>query len=368
MAERGSILLVRLTHRYMAATVHALHHRGYRIRAIGTLDSTRFLSERDGIDTSPVRSGRRAPSWLPLPANTRMVLDAMDEDCVLIVTKRGRSSGGATFFSVWLAGRLRRVPLVFRTESDAYWDPTTASWRERLRVIAHRARRTLEHLIVRTPGYTPRRGPGTARLRPDLEYVTTPIRVELPRPTELPDLPLRVLTVTRCRPKKNNPGLLELAASLRDEPVEFRVIFSDDADCARCEGRGPEDFSTEVARLGLTSVVVSGPVGDVVPHYRQHHVVLRNSLREGANTTPMEGAAQGCIALVSESSGTAHGFIDPSMGAIVDAENVPAQAAFLRGLIEDVERRERMRATALRVARERCDPIHLIGMLEGQMR
>lgn len=363
MADKGSLLFVRLTHRYMAATVHELRHRGYRIRAIGTLDSTRFLSEQDGIDTSPVRSGHRAPSWLPLPANTRMVLDAMDEDCVLIVTKRGTA-----FPAVWLAARLRRVPLVFRTEIDAYWDPTSASRRERLRVIAHRVRRTLEYLIVRTPGYTPRRGPGNARRRPDLEYVTTPVRVELSRPIELPDLPLRVLTVTRCRPKKNNPGLLELAASLRDEPVTFRVIFSDDADCARCEGRGPEDFRTEVARLGLTSVIVSGPVGDVVPHYRQHHVVLRNSLWEGANTTPMEGAAQGCIALVSEGSGTAYGFVDDSMGAIVDAEDVPGQVVFLRGLIEDVERRERMRANALRLARDRCDPSHLIGMLEGQMR
>lgn len=364
MSGRGTVLLVRLTHRYMTETVHELVRRGYRVRVLGTLDSTRFLSEQDGVDTSPPRRRRPTPAWWPLPRATRDVLDLMDDDCVLVVTKRGKRD----FLATWLATRIRRVPLVFRVEVDAHWDPTGAGPRLRLQAAAQRVRRRAEQLVLRAPGFTPRHGPGTTPTRGDLRYLPPPVATELATPPVLPDLPLRVITVTRCRPKKHNPGLLALATELRDDPVVFRVIFSDDEDCHRCHGRGADDFRAEVERAGLTGVVVSGPVGDVTPHYREAHVLLRNSLWEGANTTPMEGAAQGCIPLVSPTSGTAYGFITPEVGAIVDADDVAGQAAFLRGLIADVPRRERMRAAALRRAEDLCDPDRLVTFLEGRMR
>jgi glycosyltransferase involved in cell wall biosynthesis len=364
VADRGSVLLVRLTHRYMTATVHELVRRGYRVRALGNLEATRFLAPSDGIDTSPPRRTRAVPEWWPIPALARTILEAMDDDCVLVITKGGKEE----FRAAWLATRIRRVGLVFRTESDAYWDPTSATAARRALVAGQRLRRRVRQAVLRTPGFTPRHGPGTARLRDDLTYLPAPVTTQLDVPPTLPDLPLRVLTITRCLGKKNNRGLLALMTALREEAVEFRVIFSDDASCHRCHGEGPAQFQEQVTAAGLQGVTVSGPVGDVTPYYRASHVLLRNSTYEGANTTPMEGAAQGCIPVVSTGSGTAYGFVETHMGVRVEAEDLATQVDVLRGLTVDVERRERMRAAALRAAKERCDPGILVDLLEAQMR
>lgn len=220
-------------------------------------------------------------------------------------------------------------------------------------------------LLSRAVFLSPSRGPGAARRRAGYRYQPHLVTVTLDDPPVLPERPLRVMTVTRCRPSKNNAGLLALATRLRDDDVRFTIVLGEDESCPKCGGTGLRDLQKQVGDAGVSNVDLLGPTSDLTDLYRSHHVVIRNSLGEGANVTVIEGAAEGCAVMVSATSGAGQGLFDELGGAIVDAEDLDSQAAFLRGLIADPVLRDRLRKEAMEVVRQRCDPAQFRDLLEG---
>lgn len=353
-----SVLLVGLAHKNMSAAVEALNARGLTVRMMKALPAgSRSLTGVDGIDLARKRE-RSVPSWLPV--RTQKILRSIDEDCVAIVARGGRRRGR----DAALAARLSGVPIVIKTEFDVFWDPKGARAIERVRVII---RRLVESLVIRAFGVTrvsPTRGRGSVRQYGGFEYLPHSVSVTLSEPPPLPDTPLRVITVTRCPSTKNNAGLIDLAEKVRGLDVAFTVVFGEDSGCPKCGGTAHDDFQRAVAERGLASVVVLGPQDDLTELYRTHHVAMRNSTFEGANVTVIEGAAEGCVPIVSTTSGAGYGLFDDGSGYLVEASDLDGQARILQSLLEDVPLRETMRTRAMAAVRERCDPERFARLVE----
>jgi glycosyltransferase involved in cell wall biosynthesis len=352
------ILLVGLSHKNFSASIEVLRERGFAVQTLKPLaPSSRSLA---GSDLAPTAErGMAGPSWLPTRA--RKILRAAGPGCVAIIAKGARQRGRDAV----IAARLRRIPVILKTQHEVFWDPSSAGFGERFRVAL---RRTLESLIVGSFGVTrisPTRGRGSTRLRGGITYLPHPVTVSLHEPPDLPATPLRVVTVTRCPVSKNNAGLLELADRLRGHEISFTVVFGEDSDCVKCGGTGKDAFVDAAAARGLDNTVVHGPQDDLTDLYRTHHVVIRNSTFEGANVTVIEGASEGCVPIVSTTSGAGYGLFDDGAGYLVDADDVQRQAEILIQLITDVPLRERMRRTAMGVVRERCHPDRFADVIEA---
>ena len=358
MPSEPTILLVGMSHKNMRASVGAIRARGYRVRELKSLPpGTRSLSGTAALESPP--KGFEGPSWLP--KRTRAVLAAIDSNCVAVVTRGGRRRG----VDAALAARLRGVALVIKTEFDVYWNPTGVGLRERIAVFA---RRTVESLVIQAARVTrisPTRGPGRHRRHGGMHYLPHSVRVTLPMPPALPSLPLRVVTITRCPPGKNNEMLLDLAERVSRRDIMFTVVFGEDGTCKKCAGRGAEEFAASVEARGLACINVMEPLDDLTDLYRAHHVVFRNSLYEGANVTVIEGAAEGCIPILSKTCGAGYGLFDEGAGYLVDAENVEEQAAILVNLLEDIPLRERLREAAMTAVRDFCDPERFADIVEA---
>lgn len=342
----------------MRASIEAITARGYQVRELKSLrPGPRSLSGTAALESPP--KGFEGPSWLP--KRTRAVLAVIDSNCVAVVTKGSRRRG----VDAALAARLRGVALIIKTGSDVYWNPTGVGLRERIAVFA---RRIVESLVIRAARVTrisPTRGPGRHRRRGGMHYLPHPVRVTLPIPPTLPSRPLRVVTITRCPPSKNNEMLLDLADRVSRLDIMFTVVFSEDGTCTKCEGRGAEEFAASVEARGLACINVMEPLDDLTDLYRAHHIVFRNSIFEGANVTVIEGAAEGCIPILSKTCGAAYGLFDDGAGYIVDAENVEEQAAILVNLLEDIPLRERLREAAMTAVRDFCDPERFADLVEA---
>ncbi len=363
MELQPQVLLVGLSHRNMGATVRALRRHGFRVENVKTLpEGPRALDASRGLDRAPTI--HPVPSWLPLPARTRTVMSAADETCVLILA----AGGGTRGRNAVLAGRIRGIPVVLRTQVELRWDASTASPWERGRVALRRWSTALLARILGIVRITPSLGHGNAIRTGGIRHVPHPVEVTLDAPPALPDAPLRVVTVTRCLAKKNNPGLLALAGRVADAGIVFDVIFGEGPDCADCGGRGLDDLRALVLTRELHNVTAHGPQDDLTDRYRAAHVVIRTSLYEAANVTVIEGAAEGCIPLVSTRSGAGPGLFDEDAGCVVEADDLEAQERFLRSLATDVALRERLRSEAMSVVRERCDPDAFVTFLRGHMR
>lgn len=359
---RGTVLFVGLHHKNLRITIRELVRRGYRVRVLASLGKPRLLTEEDGVDRSPIMRSAEPPRFIP--KETRRILKNIDDDCRLVVTPAGRTRTK----HVLLAAGLRQVPAVLNFETDCRWEVDHASRSQSIRVAAVRLFRAVQWSIHRSPSYTTSRGPGEDVRRWDLVFVPHAVEPTLAEPPQLPSSPLRVLSVTQCAPGKNNSGLISVAQRCREEDIDFTVVFSCDRDCKGCRGAVIDAFRADVEASGVERVRVLPRMPDITHLYRTHHVVVRNSVHEGANYTLIEGASEGCIPVGSPESGGAYGYLeDGRSGYVVPGADDAGYARVLVGLLEDPAGRERMRAAALRFARSHCGPEVLADFLEQHM-
>lgn len=355
--QDASVLLVGLSHRNMRASVAALARRGYRIEELKSFGAgVRSLSGTGAVE--PAHRTLGGPLWLP--ATTRRILGTVGPDTAAIIAAGGGTKGRDAV----LAARILRLPIVLRTQFDVHWDASAASPWERVAVTGQR---TLESLVMRLSGATrisPSLGSGASRRHGGIRFLPHAVEVTLAEPPALSARPLRVLTITRCPASKNNAGLLDLAERVAPHDIAFTVVFGEGPECPKCAGRGRDELELAIRDRGLANLALVGPLDGLTDLYRAHHVVLRNSLSEGANVTVIEGAAEGCVPIVSATSGAGQGLFDDGAGFLVDAHDVDRQAAILVELLGDVPSRERLRAAVLAVVKERCDPERFADLVE----
>ncbi len=121
-------------------------------------------------------------------------------------------------------------------------------------------------------------------------------------------------------------------------------------------GDGPERIPTEqrVAELGLTDRVVflgnQEYVEDILP---LADVLLLPSLHESFGLVALEAMAVGVPVVATRNGGTGEVVVDGESGFLRDPHDVPGMAEATRRLMTDPALAERIRAAALRRARER---------------
>jgi glycosyltransferase involved in cell wall biosynthesis len=131
---------------------------------------------------------------------------------------------------------------------------------------------------------------------------------------------LRVLFVGTLQLRKGIPYLDEAARSLRDAPVEFRLV-------------GPSQLSDEAHRRLAETFDISGPAPrtEVFDHYRWADVLVLPTLSEGSANVCYEAAAAGLPVLTTPNAGSA--MTDGHSALIVQPRDSEAIASALLRLM-----------------------------------
>ncbi|GGI05440.1 glycosyltransferase family 4 protein [Egicoccus halophilus] len=161
---------------------------------------------------------------------------------------------------------------------------------------------------------------------------------------------LRLLWVGRYYARKGLPLALRAMAALpRDLDVTLRIV-----------GHGPleAELPAMVARLGVEDrVQLVGRVAheNIAQEYRASDALLFTSLRDSGGVQMLEALSQGCPVIALDHQGAAV-ILDDAAACKVPVSDVAGTVAGLRdaivALAEDPERRRRMRAASLELARQ----------------
>lgn len=217
-----------------------------------------------------------------------------------------------------ILGRMVRLPRL----TGGY--PERAGFYSRLRFIGRKAR------AVWVPSEATA---GDVRARFGLEPEVVPYCFDstrfVPGPWR-PGSPLRLFTVSRLVPHKNQGAVIRAAAHLEPSTTVHLI------------GQGPDanHLGALAARLHVNLVLESHGVSDdvVVAGYRRATVVVAPSRFEGFGLTPIEGLAAG-IPVVASDIGPHREFLDPRITFVpLDDDEALAsgiRAAVARGPIAD---------------------------------
>jgi glycosyltransferase involved in cell wall biosynthesis len=147
-------------------------------------------------------------------------------------------------------------------------------------------------------------------------------------------------TVGRLAPQKNMHAVLDVAASLRDEPIEFRIA-----------GKGPQRAELEhrIWAESLDNVTLEGFVESVPRFLSELDVYLQPSVREGLCVTVVEAMAAGLPVVGSAVGGITETVVPGETGMLEDPSSTDAFAADVLELSGDHE----LRAAYGAAARER---------------
>lgn len=179
-----------------------------------------------------------------------------------------------------------------------------------------------------------------------------------------PDVP-RLCCVARLSAQKGLPLLLDAAASLRRENVDFRLVLVGD-------GEMRAEIEARIAALNLEqNVVITGwaSATDVREHLLAARAMVLPSFAEGLPVVIMEALALGRPVIASAIAGTPE-LVDASCGWLVPAGDSEALARAMRGaLAAPVEQLTAMGAEGRRRVLERHDASAngdaLLRMIEG---
>jgi glycosyltransferase involved in cell wall biosynthesis len=178
--------------------------------------------------------------------------------------------------------------------------------------------------------------------------------------TPAAETPLRVVQYGRWSPLHGLPTVLDAAEELRDEPWMFELIG---------DGQLAEWLAAEVARRGLTSVEVCGPL----PPWRLRGRVLAadaclgvfGTSEKAARVVPnkvYDALAAGRPLITADSPAARELLEDGRDALLVPAGDGAALAAALRRL-DALDERVRLGAAALALYRRRCTPEAVAGVV-----
>jgi glycosyltransferase involved in cell wall biosynthesis len=151
------------------------------------------------------------------------------------------------------------------------------------------------------------------------------VATRLPRAGE----PTSLLFVGRFAKQKNLPRLIE-AISLVQRPVVLHLVG---------DGETRPDVERQVARLGLTNVVLHGevPRDKIVAHYSAADIFVLPSNREGMPMALLEAMAAGLPVVASDVQGLRE-FVGDG-GVLVEDPSAHGFACAISALVDDVEAR-----------------------------
>jgi len=150
-------------------------------------------------------------------------------------------------------------------------------------------------------------------------------------------------TVGRLAPQKNMSTVLDVAASLRDEPIQFRIA-----------GKGPQrnELEHRIRTESLDNVALEGFVESVPDFLGELDIYLQPSAYEGLCVTVVEAMAAGLPVVGSAVGGITETVVPGETGMLEDPSSTDAFAADVLELSDDHE----MRAAYGAAARERVAP------------
>lgn len=200
--------------------------------------------------------------------------------------------------------------------------------------------------------------------RPRWRAVAIPNPVELPAPANPAKPPARfgprtVVTLGRLAPQKGHDLLIQAFAALADRfPDWHLVIYGEGAERPALERR--------LAEAGLTGRVhLPGTVGDVAGVLAQADLFVLSSRYEGFPMALLEAMAMGLPVVSFDCQSGPADIITPGEdGVLVPAENVPALAEAMAGLMADEHERRRLGGNARAVA-ERFSPAVVLAQWES---
>ncbi|MFC0203976.1 glycosyltransferase [Novosphingobium soli] len=268
-----------------------------------------------------VRGG--VPARLAVVPALRRTLRALDPDVVL-------SGGNFGHFSLWLATRGLRIPVVY-VFSNAMERPGQP-WRNRWRrfwsglLVRGAAGAILVGSNLAHSGvFRPHVASGKAVLIPNgIDLAAVPAAdgtVPAPLASPVPS----ILAIGRLTPQKNFEALIDaVAAARRHRPVRLVILGSG-------EDRYRVALEARTAALGIAEdVVFAGLTDDVYPWLRAARVFALASHWEGASIALLEAMAAGTPIVASRTAGDAAEVLSNGrFGLLVDPGDAEAFAAAL---------------------------------------
>jgi glycosyltransferase involved in cell wall biosynthesis len=155
---------------------------------------------------------------------------------------------------------------------------------------------------------------------------------------------LRIVSVGRLADPKNFGALIRAAALLPPGRVQVQIL-----------GDGPQRdaLTALIESEGLDGIVsLVGEVRDVRPYLADAHAFVLSTFSEGMPIALLEAMAAGLPVVASAVSGVTEVVVDEDSGLLVPPDDVPALAAAIRKLLDDVELRTALGDAARRRAVE----------------
>ena len=264
----------------------------------------------------------------------------------------------AVVLVVLAAVRRKRIVLGVRMESVQYYRSRFPSrfWRPAILPIVaiDRAYRLLARRYPATvvgADLVDRYGGARTSL---LQMVVSLVR-EREVPHEAPsrnwDGPIELLTVGRIEPEKNPLLLVEALARLeRRSPGRFRLTWVGRGELEPAVRKRAESLGV-AGRLRLIGYVPFGP--ELLEMYRSAHAFVHVSLTEGVPQVLVEALATGTPVIATDVGGVGELLAGGRAGVLLPPNDVDALVEAVHEITDEPEKRERMVAAGLEMARRR---------------
>lgn len=256
-----------------------------------------------------------------------------------------------------LAARRAGVPAVVNAITGLGYVYTGTDWRARLlrRVVDPLYRRAFRHpnqRVIFQNSDDQAELTGIGAVRPEDAVLIPGSGVDVGRFTPQPEPagPPLVLLPARMLWDKGVGEFVAAARRLREAGVDARFALAGGLD----EGN-PSGIAEGQLRAWVEEGVVEwwGQVADMVDAYRQAHVVVLPSYREGLPKVVLEAAATGRPAITTDAPGCRDAVVDGETGYLVPPRDADALADRLGDLLQNADRRAAMG----RAARERAEAV-----------
>ena len=169
-------------------------------------------------------------------------------------------------------------------------------------------------------------------------------------PTVEPPPPVRITFVGRMLEDKGVRTLVEAHRLLRQQGLDTELLLAGDPD--------PEN-PTSIPRAELVAwatepgITWAGHVSDIAGVWRQSHIAVLPSRREGLPKSLLEAAACGRPLVASDAPGCREIAISGETGLLAPVGDAPAFAVALAALAGDADLRARLGANARRLVEQR---------------